>query len=318
MILIKSQCIRTLLSAKNSLTFITLLCIILNTLYGKTFNVDIFIFHYLLTKLKDGLILGNSKFFNDFKRYMPLLKNLVSKDFKIKYRRSFLGVCWSVLNPLLTMIVLTNVFRMLLRINVENFATYYIIGASLWNFFAEASSASLSAITGSASLIKKVYIPKYIFPLEKCLFSLINFLFSLIAALAVMLIQGVYPTFTALLFPIPVLYCFVFCCGVCLILSSVTVYFRDIAHLYGVLLTLWIYLTPILYSDELLEGHKLIQTVVHLNPMYYYVTYFRDVVMYGKIPGLQFNLICIGISLGVFALGALVFNKLERKFILHI
>lgn len=262
--------------------------------------------------------LAKSKFINDFKRYLPLLKNLVSKDFKIKYRRSVLGVAWSVLNPLLTMVVLTNVFSMLLKLRVPNFATYYIMGSSLWNFFAESTSISLMAILGAAPLIKKVYIPKYMFPLEKCIFSLINFLFSMIAAFAVMLIQGVYPTFTLLLFPIPVIYCFVFCCGMCLILSSVTVYFRDIAHLYSVLLTLWMYLTPILYSDELLEGHKLIETVVHLNPMYYYITYFRDVVMYGIVPGLRENLICAGISVFVLALGAFVFKRLERKFILHI
>lgn len=259
-----------------------------------------------------------SNFFIDFKRYLPLLRNLVSKDFKIKYRRSVLGIAWSVLNPLLTMIVLTNVFKMLLRLSVENFATYYIIGVSLWNFFSEATSSSLTAILGAAPLIKKVYVPKYIFPLEKCVFSLINFLFSMIAAFAVMLIQGVYPTFTLLLFPIPVFYCFVFCCGMCLILSAVTVYFRDIAHLYSVLLTLWMYLTPVLYSDELLKGHRLIETVVHLNPMYYYIEYFRDVIMHGAVPGLKCNLICAGMSAAVFAAGALIFKKLERKFILHI
>ena len=177
---------------------------------------------------------------------------------------------------------------------------------------------SLTAVLGSSALIKKVYVPKYMFPLEKCIFALINFLFSLIAAFAVMLIQGVHPTFTLLLFPLPVLYCFVFCCGMCLILSAVTVYFRDIAHLYGVLLTLWMYLTPVLYSDELLEGHKLIETIVHFNPMYYYISYFRDVIMYGTIPGLRENLVCILMSTVVFALGAFIFKRLERKFILHI
>lgn len=262
--------------------------------------------------------MGNTKFAADFKRYLPLLKNLVSKDFKIKYRRSVLGVAWSVLNPLLTMIVLTSVFKMLLRVSVDNFATYYIMGVSLWNFFSESTSMSLMAILGAAPLIKKVYVPKYMFPLEKCVFALINFLFSMIASFAVMLIQGVYPTFTVLLFPIPVIYCFIFCCGMCLMLSAFTVYFRDIAHLYSVLLTLWMYLTPVLYSDELLEGHNLIKTVVHLNPMYYYINYFRDVIMYGRVPGLRDNLICAGISVGVFAVGAFVFKKLERKFILHI
>lgn len=262
--------------------------------------------------------MGNSKFFRDFRRYLPLLKNLVSKDIKIKYRRSVLGVAWSVLNPLLMMVVLTNVFKMLLRANVDNFATYYIIGSSLWGFFSEATTGSLSSIMGAAPLIKKVYIPKYVFPLEKCVFALINFLLSMIAALVVMLCQGVYPTFTALLFPIPVLLCFLFTCGMCLIVSAVTVYFRDVAHFYGVLLTLWMYLTPILYPVSLLEGHPFVETVVRLNPMYYYVTYFRDVLMYGRVPGLTFHLICIGIALIVFGFGVLIFKTLERKFILHI
>lgn len=261
---------------------------------------------------------GFGKFMYNFKRFLPLLKNLVSKDFKIKYRRSVLGIAWSVLNPLLTMLVLTQVFQMLLRLDIDNFPTFYIIGSALWNFFSESTTLSLTAILSAAPLIKKVYIPKYMFPLEKCIFALINFLFSLLAVFLVMFIQGVYPTWATLLFPIPVLYCFVFSCGICLLLSAVTVYFRDIAHLYSVLLTLLMYLTPVLYDSKFLEGYALVKTVVHLNPMFYFVNYFRDVMMYNTVPGLQDNLICIGISLLSFAVGALVFKKAEGKFILHI
>ena len=104
---------------------------------------------------------GLKKFIYDFKRYLPLLFNLASKDIKVKYRRSVLGIAWSILNPLLTMLVLTQVFQMLLRVQVENFATYYIVGSSLWAFFSESTSLSLSSILGASSLIKKVYIPKY-------------------------------------------------------------------------------------------------------------------------------------------------------------
>ena len=141
---------------------------------------------------------------------MPLLKNLVAKDFKIKYRRSVLGVAWSVLNPLFTMLVITTVFGKLLRIQVENFATYYIVGFAIWNFFSEATSNSLSSILSSAPLIKKVYIPKYIFPLEKCLFSLVNFFFTLIAVVIVMLILKVPFHATFFLSIIPMLYALVF------------------------------------------------------------------------------------------------------------
>lgn len=261
---------------------------------------------------------NKTNFISDMKRFFPLLKNLVSKDFKIKYRRSVLGVAWSVLNPLFTMLVITTVFGKLLKIEVENFATYYIVGFAIWNFFSEATSNSLGSILSSAPLIKKVYIPKYIFPLEKCLFSLVNFFFTLIAVIIVMLFQGVIPSVTAILFPIPVMFCFVFVCGVSLFLSAATVYFRDIQHLYGVLLTMLMYLTPIIYPLEILENHKLVLNIVKSNPITHYVEYFRNLVMYNTIPSLQENLICICMSVGAFLIGALVFKKAQGKFILHI
>ena len=262
--------------------------------------------------------LNKAGFFSDMKRFMPLLKNLVSKDFKIKYRRSVLGVAWSVLNPLFTMLIITKVFELLLRVQVENFATYYILGYAIWNFFSESTSLALTSVVSSAPLIKKVYIPKYIFPIEKCLFALVNFAFTLIAVVLVMLVQRVVPTATALLFPIPVLYCFIFVCGVSLFLSAATVYFRDVQHLYGVLLTMLMYLTPIIYPLELLEGHSFISKIVRLNPITHYVEYFRALVMYDTIPGLKENLVCLLMALIAFVIGALVFKKAQGKFILHI
>ena len=261
---------------------------------------------------------GVKRFFSDVKTYSPLLWNLTSKDFKVKYRRSFLGILWSVLNPLFTMLVITQVFGLLLKVKIDNFATYYIVGWSIWNFFSEATSLSLGSILGGAALIKKVYIPKYIFPIEKCLFALINLLLSMIAVFAVMLIQGVIPGWTAFLLPVPILYCFVFCIGFSLILSAMTVYFRDIQHLYGVLLTVWMYLTPIIYPMELVQGNSVIETIIRCNPLYYFVDYFRNVVMYNTLPTVSDNLICIAISLGTLLVGSLVFAKAQKKFILHI
>ena len=133
-----------------------------------------------------------------------------------------------------------------------------------------------------------------------------------------MLIQGVYPTWTALLAPLPIVYCFVFSVGFSLILSALTVYFRDIQHLYSVLLTVWMYLTPIIYPMSLIEGNATMETIIRCNPMYYYVDYFRDVVMYNTIPSLADNLLCIGIALGTLLLGSLIFSKAQKKFILHI
>ncbi len=265
---------------------------------------------------KDNL--NKANFFSDMKKFMPLLKNLVSKDFKLKYRRSVLGVAWSVLNPLFTMLVITTVFGRLLKIQIDNFASYYIVGYAIWNFFAEATSNSLGSILSSAALIKKVYIPKYIFPIEKCLFSLVNFLFTLIAVVIVMLCQGVVPGINALFFPIPVICCFVFICGISLFLSAATVFFRDIQHLYGVLLTVLMYLTPIIYPLELIEGEALVSRIVHLNPMTHYVEYFRHLVMYNSFPVWEENIWCIGAALVSLFFGALVFKSAQRKFILHI
>ena len=267
--------------------------------------------------------LNKANFFSDMKKFMPLLKNLVSKDFKIKYRRSVLGVAWSVLNPLFTMLVITTVFKALLGIRDENFATYYMLGYVIWSFFSEATTNSLTSILSSASLIKKVYIPKYIFPLEKCLFSLVNFFFTLIAVIIVMLYDGVVPLATTFLFPIPVLYCFVFICGVSLFLSAATVYFRDVQHLYGIFLTALMYLTPIIYPKSLLDNYPIVLKIVNLNPITHFVEYFRTLVIGDDkgmmcIPDLTENLICFGMAVGMFLIGALVFKKAQRKFILHI
>ena len=148
--------------------------------------------------------------------------------------------------------------------------------------------------------------------------EVLNFAFSLIAVIAVMLFQGVWPTYTMFFAPIPILYCFIFSVGFSLILSSLTVYFRDIMHLYSVLLTVWMYLTPIIYPETLLADHELIYTIVKCNPLYHFVTCFRDVMMYNTIPSLKENLICMAIAFGTLLIGSLIFSKAEKKFILHI
>ncbi len=276
---------------------------------------------------------GLGSFWANFKKYLPLLSNLAGKDFKIKYRRSVLGVVWSILNPLLTMLVLTAVFGLMFGMRggeeIGDFAVYYIVGAAIWNFFSEATSLSLTSVIFAAPLIKKVYIPKYIFPLEKCLFALINFAFSLVAVALVMAIRfsHVSSTFgaTVVLFPIPVLYCFMFVVGASLILSAVSVYFQDIIHLYSVILTLWMYLTPLIYPLSFVEQAakgsflgSIALPIIKYNPMTQYIQYFRDVVIYGTVPSLQQNIICFAYGVIALVIGIFTFNKLQKKFILHI
>lgn len=274
---------------------------------------------------------GIGAFFANFKKFYPLLQNLAGKDFKIKYRRSVLGIAWSILNPLLNMLVLTAVFGVMIGMRnqegVGDFAVYYIVGATMWNFFAEATTGAMTSVLASSALLKKVYIPKYIFPLEKCLFSLINFCFSLIAVAIVMSIRikNIAPGITILMFPLPVLYCLIFAVGLSLVLSAISVYFQDVIHLYGVVLTLWMYLTPIIYPKSFLDAFssnsfigKLVKLVISLNPMTRFVDYFRNVVIYNTVPSLTENLICLAWGLGMIAAGILIFGKLQKKFILYI
>jgi ABC-2 type transport system permease protein len=292
--------------------------------YFKSFRIDVaeaipivsitFLVLFLLFR---PLISWKITFFriNDFKKYSYLLKNLVKKDFTTRYRRSVLGILWSVLNPLLMMMVISAVFSNIFRIQVENFAIYYLTGALVFNFMSEATSGSLTSVLGSAGLIRKVYIPKYIFPLERCFFALVNAVFSLIAVLILMPILGVPLRPTALLFWVPLAYTLVFCVGLGMVLAAANVFFRDIGHLYSVWVTAWMYLTPILYPVDILPDA--VRGFVTINPMYYYVDYFRQVMMYESVPDLQTNLICASFSLVFLLLGLIVFKKTQDRFILY-
>lgn len=261
-----------------------------------------------------------------FLKYKDLLGNLISRDLKVKYRRSTLGFVWSVLNPLLMALVITAVFQTIFKFDVPNFAVYYLTGSLIFNFMNEATSGAMGSVVGSSSLIKKVYIPKYIFPSEKVMFAFVNMLFSMVALIIIMAITkfgwiGVASelkiTWTCFLFFIPMIYTFVFSLGLGLILATLNVYFRDVSHIYSVLVMAWMYLTPIIYPMSAIEG-SFVMKFIRFNPMYYYVEYFRSVVMYGTVPDMKTNVICIVSSLFFLVIGLIVFKKRQDKFILYI
>lgn len=249
-------------------------------------------------------------------RYRHLVLDLVTKDIKTKYRRSVLGLLWSVLNPLLMMLVLTAIFSTIFNYKSGDFSVYYLTGYIMFNFVTEATTFSMTSIIGSAGLIKKVYIPKFVFPLEKCMFALVNMLFSLIAAIIVFLVVGVQPHWVMLLFPLPILYLFIFNFGMSLILATLNTFFRDVGYLYNVFITIWMYLTPIIYPVSILPSWLL--PIVKLNPLYHYVQYFRNVTIYGVMPSLKDNLICISFSLLFLLIGLRFFRKKQDQFIFYI
>lgn len=251
-----------------------------------------------------------------FRRYSSLLRELVSRDIKVRYRRSFLGLLWTVLNPLLMMMVMTLVFSTIFRSNIENFPVYLLTGNIVFALNADATSQGLMSIVGNAGLIKKVYIPKYLFPLSKVLSCLVNFAFSMIALLFVVLVTRMPLHPTLLLFWIPLFYLFLFTTGLSFILAAVNVYFRDVGHLYSVLLTAWTYLTPIFYPIEILP--PLMRKIVFFNPLHQYIKYFRLLIMQGTIPEWDTNLYCLGVGLFMLGVGVYLFKKMQGRFILHI
>ncbi len=245
-----------------------------------------------------------------------ILRSLVSKDFKLKYRRSVLGVLWSVLNPLLMMAVLTAVFSTIFRFNIENFPLYLILGQTLFTFMTDATSSAMSSIVDSATLIKKIRINKFIFPLEKVVFALVNFCISLIAVVAVMVFFNIVPTVNILLLPVLLAYVFMFSLGIGLLLAALSVFFRDIMHLWSVFTTAWTYATPLFYPVEILPSWAV--PIMDANPMYYYVTYFREIALWGNTPSLEQNLICFGFAAVFLILGIVVFRSQQKKFILYV
>lgn len=254
----------------------------------------------------------------NFKRNSFVLSSLVTKDFKLKYRRSILGVVWSILNPLLMMIVLSAVFSSLLRFDgeIENFPLYLILGNTLFGFMSSSTTDAMYSIISAAPLIKKIRVEKIIFPIEKVLFALVNFAISLIAVILVMLFFQVVPTPALLFLPLLIVYVTIFCMGLGMALSALSVFFRDVTHLWGVIITAWTYATPLFYPLSILPAGTF--EIMQFNPMYHYVTYFRDIALWGNVPGLETNLLCLAMAVITFGIGFLIFRKTEKRFILYV
>ena len=262
---------------------------------------------------------------NDFEKDKFILKQLVTKDFKIKYRRSVLGVAWSVLNPLLMMVVMSIVFSTIFgqsrngSITPEMYPLYLIVGNITFSVMSESTNQALMSIIWASSLLKKVKVHRWVFPVQKVLFSLVNFSFSLVAVALVMLFFRVVPTWHLILLPVCLLLLMCFCMGLGMMLSALAVFFRDVMHLWTVVITAWMYLTPIFWTtDYISQMAHWIQVLVVVNPMYNYLQFMRDIFLFNTVPSaLTFGL-CVAWAILALAIGYTVFHKTEHKFILYI
>lgn len=251
-----------------------------------------------------------------FTRYGFLIRQLVSRDFKTKYKRSALGMAWSFLNPLLTMSVQYVVFSTLFKSDIPNYPVYLLSGIVFFNFFNEAVSMGMTSITGNASLIKKVYMPKYIYPVSRILSSMVNFALAIIPLLLVMVITGTAFTPALLLLIFDMLCLLGFVTGMSLLLTTSMTFFQDTQFLWGVISMMWMYMTPLFYPESIIPAQFL--TFYHMNPMYQYITFARICIIDGLSPEPMAYLWCIISSLVVLGLGILAFKRHQDKFVLYL
>lgn len=256
-----------------------------------------------------------------FVKYRALIDQLVMRDIKTKYRRSILGLLWTVLNPLLMMTVLSIVFSYFFSRygDIENFPVYLLCGQVIFNFFNESTSIAMGSIVHSGELIKKVYVPKYLFPITKVMSSGVNLLASMLALVIVMAVTRAKVTPTVLLAVVPLLYVLVFSTGVSLFLSAAAVSFRDLMHLYSVITTAWMYLTPVIYPMNILDNApRWVVFIINANPLTAFIKIFRSVVLDGVTAPAYLHVQSIVWCAVALAIGAFVFKKSQDSFILKI
>lgn len=262
-----------------------------------------------MSKLKQSI--------KNFTKYKNLLYELIKKNIKLKYRRSYLGILWTLIEPLLTMIVLTFVFGTLLDRGNKEFPVYVLTGRLLYSFFQSATKAGLKSVSGNASMIKKVYVPKYIYVFSSVISNFVIFLISLIVLIGVGIVLDVKPTIYLLQAFIPLIILFVMTLGISLILATLSVFFRDMEYIWGVVTMLIMYACAIFYPvDKIISSGK--GWVFNINPVYMCIANFRNTVLYGIPMDMQYFVVSSVIALALLAIGSYVFYKNQDKFILYI
>lgn len=267
------------------------------------------------------------KYINSFMKYRHLLVELVKKGIKLKYRRSYLGLVWTLLEPLLTMIVLTLVFgRMLGRqggvIGPELYPVYVLCGRLLYSCFSSSSKIGMRSIRANSAMIKKVYVPKYLYPLSSVIYNYIIFLLSLIVLAVVGIVKGIPATWHIIEAVLPIFVLLILCIAAALFLSTVCVFFRDIEYLWDVVLMLIMYCSAIFYFVDSL-GSETVKKAIQLNPLYCIIANFRHIIILGESIFTDQQELNMFIYSGVFSIialviGIIVFKKNQDKFILYI
>lgn len=249
------------------------------------------------------------------KKHQFLFEELVKRDFKKKYKRTVLGMLWSVLSPLFQLLVMSIVFTKLFGRGMEHYTIYLFSGNLLFAFFKESTTSGMHSLMQNANIIKKINLPKYIFLLSKEVSSCINFGLTLIIYFLFVVIDGVPITWRFLMLLYPIVFMLLFNIGFGFILSAMFVLFKDIQYLYDVFTLMLMYLSAVFYTTDVFS--PVMQKLFYCNPIYCYITYFRNIVLYQTIPSIALHILCAVYAVAALAIGCIVYKKLNYKFVYY-
>ena len=249
-------------------------------------------------------------------RYRDLIKALVARDLKVRYRRSAIGFLWTMLHPLMTMLVLTFVFSHLFRADIENFPVYALSGIVFWNFFSQAIVASMNSLRGNAALLTKLPVPKAVFPIATVLAGIVNLACALVPLLLIMIVTAHRLSPSLVVLPVAVLIAGCFTLGAGLLLSPLAAFFTDTVEMVGILLTLLMYLTPVFYPKSIVPEE--LRWIVEINPVRSILEVFRVPIHSGTLPGLADFAIASVIAIVMLGIGAAMFRSMSHRIALYL
>ncbi len=245
-------------------------------------------------------------------KYRELVYQFTARSVTARYKRSILGVAWTMLNPLLTMIVLTLVFSQIFRFRVENYPVYVLSGLMAWNFFSSTTSAAMGEMIWSGSLLNRIFVPKSVFAVSAIGTGLVNLGLSLVPLFLIAIVVGGKITLAIFALPLSILLLSLFSLGIGLLLATTAVFFADMLPVYEVLLTIWFYATPVIYPPEIIPDNLI--WLFRLNPLFYLVKVFRDPIYLGTVPEWQSWAIAAALAFIAFLLGGLVFTSKSNEY----
>ena len=252
------------------------------------------------------------KIFKELYNYREFLKTSIKKEFRGKYKKSFLGVLWSFLNPLFQLLIYALVFPFILRVDVENYTMFLIVALIPWTFFNSTVIQSAASIVTNGGIIKKVYFPREILPISVVTSNLLNFIITGIIVIVALFISGIGVGTSILILPLVMLIQYILQLGIAFIFSSITVFVRDVEYIVNIFMMLMFYLCPIVYSADMIPNNVL--PLFKLNPMFHIISFYREILYYKNVPNIQNILILLVISIVILIFGYLIFDKCKKKF----